>query len=50
MNTAKDLITLSIMIGFGLAILMRPTAATAVINSVSTAWFNLIRTVSGQAI
>ena len=46
MNTAKDLITMSILVGFGLAILANAGNATKIIDSVSSAWFGLISTVS----
>jgi hypothetical protein len=42
MNDVRNLVTLTIFIGFGLAVLSRPDAAVRVITSVSNAWFGLI--------
>lgn len=50
MSTAKDLITLSILVGFGLAVLANANNASKIVNSVSGAWFGLINTVSGTGI
>jgi hypothetical protein len=50
MGTAKDLVTLSIVVGFGFAILTHANQASKMVGSVSGAWFNLIRTVQGRSL
>lgn len=49
MNNVRNIVTLSIAVGFGLAILTNADKAVKIIDSVSGAWFDLIRTVSGQS-
>lgn len=46
MNTFKDIATMSILAGLGLAVLANAGSASQIITSVSTAWFGLINTVS----
>lgn len=49
MKDAKDVLTLTIMLGFGLAIILNADQSTAVLRSISSAWFGLLRTVSGTS-
>jgi hypothetical protein len=46
MSTFKDVVTLSILAGLGLAVLANAGSASSIITSVSQAWFGLINTVS----
>jgi hypothetical protein len=47
-RTLKDVITLSVLAGLGLAVLANPNGAVQLIQSVAGGWFSVVRTSAGQ--
>lgn len=47
-KTVKDLITMSFLVGIGLAVLANPNGAVTLIQTVSSSWFRLIGASSGH--
>lgn len=47
MSNVREIITLSVFAGLGLAIILNADKSANVVNAVSNAWLGLIRTVSG---
>lgn len=48
MTNIREIITLSVFAGIGVAVLLNADSAVKIVDSVSSAWLGLIRTVSTQ--